>query len=305
VLLLRGLYRAYRGVKACISDELTGSRVSYYMRKASGYAKAGDYAGAMSAYISAEKVRRLSPEKAHLPLKLYYAYAFGNKSRGVKPKDLLDVPGLEKYLQPWMERAATLNDPDILFMLGTYLISKNYAAENIADLQEQARAIGLFKKVMEIAPDHALTREALELVEDQLSEIFDLTDGDSCILAAGLGHADSQYAVGLELMDQDEKQAMQWLLFAAEQGHVKAQVAYGQGCLMAGKDVEAFKWMQKAALQGDWTACIGLSGLYAGAMGKNIKTDVDKAEYWLKKARELGCDEEQYKKLLNMLHKIK
>jgi len=98
---------------------------------------------------------------------------------------------------------------------------------------------------------------------------------------------------------------MQWLLFAAEQGHVKAQVAYGQGCLMAGKDVEAFKWMQKAALQGDWTACIGLSGLYAGAMGKNIKTDVDKAEYWLKKARELGCDEEQYKKLLNMLHKIK
>jgi len=96
VLLLRGLYRAYRGVKACISDELTGSRVSYYMRKASGYAKAGDYAGAMSAYISAEKVRRLSPEKAHLPLKLYYAYAFGNKSRGVKPKDLLDVPGLGK-----------------------------------------------------------------------------------------------------------------------------------------------------------------------------------------------------------------
>ena len=96
--------------------------------------------------------------------------------------------------------------------------------------------------------------------------------------------------------DKNYKEAIKWLLKAANQGDVKAQCdmgyiyAYGDG--VPRNLEEAEKWFHKSTEGGDPEAQCLLGCLYA--IGHGVLEDPKEAAKWFKKASEQGNDLAQY-----------
>ena len=93
----------------------------------------------------------------------------------------------------------------------------------------------------------------------------------------------------------DDREAMQWYLRAAEQGDAEAQytlgLAYSIGRGVAEDDREAVQWFREAAEQGHAKAQFGLGAAYAS--GRGVIEDDREAVQWYRKAAEQGYAEAQ------------
>ena len=110
--------------------------------------------------------------------------------------------------------------------------------------------------------------------------------------AAGQGHADAQYNLGLcyrngRGVQKDDADAVKWYRKAAEQGQADAQnnlgVCYQDGTGVTQSMAEAIQWYTKAAEQGYATTMCNLGDIYFKKPGWK---DVRKAQIWYKRAME-------------------
>lgn len=113
-------------------------------------------------------------------------------------------------------------------------------------------------------------------------------------ISAQLGHAEAQFKLGKTLLDAgEEKPAEEWMTEAAEQGNAEHQYQLGR-CYDyvftrdPGEEFSrlAFKWYNMAATQNHAKAALFLAQCYR--LGKGCMRDLSAAEYWYKKASELG-----------------
>ncbi|MDD2714677.1 MAG: tetratricopeptide repeat protein [Candidatus Wallbacteria bacterium] len=108
--------------------------------------------------------------------------------------------------------------------------------------------------------------------------------------------AESQYKLGLECftgsagVPQDYKQAMQWFLKAAIQGHSGAQfkcaVMYENGYGVQEDSGQAALWYEKAAEQSITAAQYAIGLMYYE--GSGVEIDMVKAYFWLNLAAATG-----------------
>ena len=115
------------------------------------------------------------------------------------------------------------------------------------------------------------------------------------MMKAERGDVDAQYSLAQcysygRGVETNEVEAVKWLRKAAEQGHVDAQYSLAQ-CYSYGKGVEtneeeAVKWLCKAAEQGHADAQYSLAQCYS--YGKGVETNEEEAVKWLRKAAEQG-----------------
>ena len=87
---------------------------------------------------------------------------------------------------------------------------------------------------------------------------------------------------------QDLELSEYWVRIAAEKGHVRAQVALGDGCFLRVYNTckESFYWYKKAAENGHVRAQYMIGGMYSS--GDGTLMDKKQAFYWYKKAAENG-----------------
>jgi hypothetical protein len=116
-------------------------------------------------------------------------------------------------------------------------------------------------------------------------------DATSAQARAEAGNADAQFELGLKLASspgeaQDNLQAAQWYLKAADQSHALAQfnlgVMYAQGQGVVRNEATAFVWFERAAQQGDAGAQFHLgmrhhraSGLSGGLPGEAHESKIE------------------------------
>ena len=108
---------------------------------------------------------------------------------------------------------------------------------------------------------------------------------------AGEGDADAQYQMAVryhtgEDVPQDDGQAMQWFLRAAEQGHVDAQAHLG-AYYWAGRGVpqdlsKAYVWSAIAMAQGDENSKSRLEGLSSQMTRAQVSAARQQAEVWIR-----------------------
>ena len=117
-------------------------------------------------------------------------------------------------------------------------------------------------------------------------------------LMAGVGDAESQYDLGMELAlfsgprEEESQKAFSWFRKAAEQGHAEAENRLGE-CYRDGHGVapdiaEAIRWFEKAAAQNNPGALFNLGFLYY--VGKDVGRDWEKAREFLERAVEADKD---------------
>jgi hypothetical protein len=105
------------------------------------------------------------------------------------------------------------------------------------------------------------------------------------------GDADAQWQLGLRYHDgeqvaQDDAQAMQWFLRAAEQGHAIAQATAG-AYYWAGRGVpqdlsKAYFWSSIALAQGDENSKSRLEGLASQMTQSQVSAARQQAEIWVR-----------------------
>lgn len=109
------------------------------------------------------------------------------------------------------------------------------------------------------------------------------------------GDAEAQYRLGKAYFDghtlpKNNREAVNWLRKAAEQGYPKAQAGlgtmYARGLGVPQDRVEAAKWFRKAADQGLAVAQNQLGVLYAE--GKGVERNWDHAMVWFQRAAAQG-----------------
>ena len=110
------------------------------------------------------------------------------------------------------------------------------------------------------------------------------------IIAARNGDADAKIQVAMMYMHgvgilQDFDKAEYWFKKSAEDQHPQGQKMYGYTFPSSQKS-QAFKYIKKAAQQGDMEAQYLTSRFYRDGVG--VKRNKEKAEYWLNKA--IGTD---------------
>ena len=124
---------------------------------------------------------------------------------------------------------------------------------------------------------------------------------DPALLAkAKAGNADAEYRIGLSYSGlRNEKEANRWILMAAQNGNVAAQLVLGDmyenGSVpgVVPKDyAQAAAWFRKAAEQGDVDAQDELASLYNN--GQGVPQDYSQAAIWWRKAAEQGEANSQY-----------
>ena len=108
---------------------------------------------------------------------------------------------------------------------------------------------------------------------------------------AGAGDADAQWQMGVRYhtgagVPQDDTQAVQWFLRAAEQGHVGAQGTLG-AYYWAGRGVppdlnRAYFWSALAFAHGDETSKSRLEGLASQMTRSQVAAARQQAEIWLR-----------------------
>lgn len=126
----------------------------------------------------------------------------------------------------------------------------------------------------------------------------DTSSAELCLsIAAQLGHAEAQSKLGRIHLDRgDEKLAETWMTEAAKQGNAEHQYQLGR-CYdyvyTWESDEEkaqfsrlAFSWYEKSATQNHAAAAKFLAQCYR--VGRGCEKDLSAAEYWYKKAAELG-----------------
>ena len=124
------------------------------------------------------------------------------------------------------------------------------------------------------------------------------------------GNAEAQYRVG-QIFDVgrrgsvcvDDAEEVKWWRKAAEQGHLKAQLALGwtyydvyeKGLIRPGYEAgvaEAVKWLRKAAEQGEAYEQKELGRMYCHGLG--VPQDEEEAMKWYRKAAEQGDADAQF-----------
>jgi hypothetical protein len=110
-------------------------------------------------------------------------------------------------------------------------------------------------------------------------------------MLAGRGDADAQWQMGVryhngEDVPQDDAQAVQWFLRAAEQGHVTAQATLG-AYYWAGRGVppnlsRAYFWSAIALAQGDDNSKSRLEGLASQMTREQVSAARQQAEIWVR-----------------------
>jgi len=109
--------------------------------------------------------------------------------------------------------------------------------------------------------------------------------------------ADEQFELGYcyfrgDGVPQDAKKTLYWLIKAAEQDHVEAQLLLGDIYSRMVKDYKkAVYWWTKAAEQGNSGAQNNLAVCYEN--GDGVSEDLEKAMYWWTKSAEQGNEEAQ------------
>jgi len=107
--------------------------------------------------------------------------------------------------------------------------------------------------------------------------------------AAGLDVVEAQLTLGEDLLEDDPKDALKWLLAAAKNGNTDAMVLSGfalaRGAGSGSPDLPAaFDWFQRAADRGDGRAMFALGECYY--YSKGVTRDPRLALEWLNKAAE-------------------
>lgn len=107
--------------------------------------------------------------------------------------------------------------------------------------------------------------------------------------------AEPQYKKGLAYLrgvgvTQDFKQAAEWFMKAAINGHDKAQynlgAMYGWGSGVAPDMAQANEWLEKAAAKGVVEAYVNLGIIYANGYG--VEKDMNEATLWFQMAADKG-----------------
>ena len=276
-------------------------RFTRWMRKARKCVDAGDLNGAIAAWIEAEKHKKFSSKQANAVSKILYEHMMDDK--GV---NLSDDPQMRDRIMNWLECAQAEWDPDTMFMLASILISQDYLSGNQSP-ERTARGVSILKKMAKKNLKHKLAEESLAMIEEELEDVLIIHDGEPNMQAAALGHAESQYAMALVMMQRDLDKAMPWLQYASEQGYAPAQYRYGKAWIEKGEKYKyrGMLWLEDAAKQDHPQACFVLGLCYAGLLFKHTKVDLNKAEYWIKKAKELGYENEHYAEALDEVRKLK
>lgn len=112
---------------------------------------------------------------------------------------------------------------------------------------------------------------------------------------AAAGDADAQaglgwlYATG-KRVSKSYKQAFQWYLKAARQGHAVASYDLNL-CYLLGQgidqdDKQAFRWVKKSAEAGYPDAVLALAWHYHG--GRGVRANLKQAEHWYRKSARTG-----------------
>ncbi len=113
--------------------------------------------------------------------------------------------------------------------------------------------------------------------------------------AAWRGSATAQFALGLQLLEAEESEGIDWMHLAAEAGYAKAQVRYARilgSAADASRDpVAAARWNLAAAEQGEVEAQLAY-GL-ALRQGNGVRRDLPQATFWLRRAAAQGNSEAQ------------
>ena len=117
------------------------------------------------------------------------------------------------------------------------------------------------------------------------------------LTAAEQGHTDAQYNLGVfyeigEGVDQSWRESIKWYRKAAEQGHSKAQNTLGDRYYSSASYTEAIKWYRKAAAQGNIDAQFSISACYSN--GEGVSKSESEAVKWCRKAAEQGHKVAQY-----------
>lgn len=102
---------------------------------------------------------------------------------------------------------------------------------------------------------------------------------------------------------QDLKQAVEWFMKAAINGHAKAQynlgAMYGWGSGVAPDMAQANQWLEKAAAKGVVEAYVNLGIVYANGYG--VEKDMNEATLWFQMAADKG--DEDARTILDQLKK--
>ncbi len=123
----------------------------------------------------------------------------------------------------------------------------------------------------------------------------DKKSAEICLsISAQLGCAEAQFRLAQLLMDEGkEKLAEIWMIEAAKQGNAEHQYQLGRwyDYVFSHESREkckssAFIWYEKAAVQNHASAAKFLAQCYR--LGNGCERDLSAAEYWYKKALELG-----------------
>jgi TPR repeat protein len=106
--------------------------------------------------------------------------------------------------------------------------------------------------------------------------------------AADRGHVQAQYLVGA--MSKDARKSARYLLLAASQGHPRAQfdigLRYDEGRGVERDVAQAMRWYGKSLAQGTMAACYNLGKLWS--FGGNGVTDADTPARWYQERAEEG-----------------
>lgn len=116
------------------------------------------------------------------------------------------------------------------------------------------------------------------------------------LMAAADHDPEAQYQIGMHYskgtggVERDWNKALEYLLKAADQGHIEAQICLG-GYYFSGLDVtqdyaEASKWFRKAAEQGHARAQSQLATHYFEGLG--VTKDYAEAMKWCRRAADQG-----------------
>ena len=123
----------------------------------------------------------------------------------------------------------------------------------------------------------------------------------ACLQEAKKGNAAAQTNLSQLLVtgrgvDQDWKQAAEWLLKAADQGFAQAQlflgIHYEEGMGVPQDYAQAMKWYVKAAENKNADAQLRLGWMFK--FGRGIPQDYAQAQAWFRKAAEQGSTTAQY-----------